>query len=268
MSTWYDPVVTYLQFTHVYLMGKRSQALQFFTTYKSAVENLHNSSIKYLHVDNAPEYVEGTFWEFTESSGILFERTISESPQQNGTSKCHKYTFECMARTMLLDGNMQDYFWPFAIQSAIHIKNRVPHSALAPHSTPFKLWHECKPTINHICPFSAHCTAHIVNMPLSKFKLHRELGHFLGYSLNVKGYLFWHTASQSVKSWHDLTFHAPLAPSISHGGVDHRIYNPLWSTSTLDDIIAPDHNIQPKRPDTRYIHIHIHSKITNWLIHK
>ena len=46
-------------------------------------------------------------------------------------------TIASMARAMLIDADLSDYFWPFAILCAAHIKCRVPHSALAEHETPF-----------------------------------------------------------------------------------------------------------------------------------
>jgi hypothetical protein len=135
---------------------------------------------------------------------------------------------------------MHDFFWPFAIMAAVHIKNRVPHSALPTDVTPFKCWNGYKPDVSHIRPFGAHCTARIVNPQLGKFEPRGEAGRFLGYAAESKGYLFWHTASRTVKVRRDLVFHGPPSPTIGQGGVDLRVYTPLWSSESSEPIFIQD----------------------------
>jgi transposase InsO family protein len=51
----------YSRYAHVYPMKTRAEAHEKFSIYKALVENQHNTSIKVLRSDNAPEYTEGAF---------------------------------------------------------------------------------------------------------------------------------------------------------------------------------------------------------------
>jgi hypothetical protein len=91
-----------------------------------------------------------------------------------------------MARAMLLDSELSAFFWPFAITTAVYLKNRLPHSALPPHTTPYERWFGSKPDLSNIRPFGAHCTSRIANTPASKLQPRGETGRFLGYALESK----------------------------------------------------------------------------------
>ena len=126
-----------------------------------------------------------------------------------------------MAKAMLLDANLSTWYWPFAVQAAVHIKNRIPHSHLPSHTTPFEFWHHRKPNLSHLCLFGSPCTSRILSTGLSKFKPCGEPATFLGYAQNAKGYIFWVPApnghSNSVKVWQDISFHRfPDVPRDDH----------------------------------------------------
>ena len=129
---------------------------------------MHGEKIVFFRVDNAPEYVEGDLRKFCDEEGIQYERTVPEAPQQNGKSERHNYTYERMARAMLIDGDLHIFFWPFAVVTAVYIKARVPHAALPKHTTPYERWYGRQPSIAHFRPFGSHCTARIVNPKLGK----------------------------------------------------------------------------------------------------
>jgi hypothetical protein len=214
-------------------MAKRSEAVIHFQHYKAAVETLHNQKILYLCVDNAPEYVEGDLRKFCDENGIQYERTVPDAPQQNGKSERFNYTIKCMGRAMLIDADLHDYFWPFAFSTGVYLKNRVPHSALPPRTTPFLRWFSHKPNLSHLRPFSAHCTARIVNQNLPKITPRGELRCFLGYDAEAKGYIVWIPASRSIKTHRDLLFHRPPTKPISQGGVDLQKYTSLWEPKSI-----------------------------------
>jgi hypothetical protein len=224
-------------YVFIFLMKKHSEAVTHFKHFKQVAERMHGEKICFFRVDNAPEFVEGELRKFCEEEGIQYEQMVPESPQQNGKSERHNYTFERMIRAMLLDANLHDYFWIFAALVAVHIKNRVPHSALPPDITPFERWLKHKPSIAHLRPFGAYCTSRLVNPDnLTKFEPRGEHGRFLGYAADAKGYLFWHTESRSVKVRRDLTFHNPPKPTLGHGRVDYSAYTPLWNNQDVTEI--------------------------------
>jgi hypothetical protein len=102
-------------------MKEKKEAITHFKTFKRAVENLTGLKVVYLRVDNAKEYVKGEFEKFMEEEGGQYEPTIPHSPSQNGVAERANYTLACMARAMLIDADMSDFFWPFAIGTAVHL---------------------------------------------------------------------------------------------------------------------------------------------------
>jgi Integrase core domain. len=242
----------------VYFMKKKSETPQNVILYVKSYERIHKTKIRILRVDNAPEYVEGFLRQFCEQEGITYERTVPEAHQQNGKAERHNLTYETMARAMLLDADLHDWFWPFAVLCAVYIKNRVPHSALPTNVTPFERWVLHKPNISHMRPFGSHCTSRVVNEKFKKLELRGETGRFLGYAPESKGYLFWHTASRTVKIRRDLVFHGPPSPTIGQGGVDLSIFPPFWPSTDVDDedqdktkIPSADTMISSKKPRNR-----------------
>jgi hypothetical protein len=148
---------------------------------------------------------------FCKSNGISYEKTVPHSPPQNGVAERTNLTICSMARAMLIDANLRDFFWPFAISTAVHIKQRVPHASLPTHLTPFQLWFGHRPNLSHLRPFGCKCTARILSTQLSKFEPRGETGIFFGYATDAKGYLIWvpnvNGPGGTVKTRRDVVFH-------------------------------------------------------------
>jgi transposase InsO family protein len=238
----------------LYLIKTRKEALQSFTQFQTLVENFCRKKITILRVDNAPELTKGKFKRFCTTEGISYEKTIPDSPSQNGVAECCNRTLASMARALLIDTDLSDWFWPFAIQTTVHIKNRIPHSILPPNKTPFKFWHGYKPDLSHLRPFGTQCMARIISNTLSKFDPHGESGRFLSYAKDAKGYIIWvpgpNNHGGSIKTCWDVVFHDfPREKAVPPVNDD---LSPLW-----DDIVDPDlstcHNktyAPPKNPKT------------------
>jgi hypothetical protein len=131
----------------------------------------------------------------------------------------------------------------------VHIKQRVPHSALPPYTTPFKLWFCHKPNLTHLRPFGMTCIARIISNNQSKFQPHGEAGHFLGYTKDAKGYLIWVTNPNNnggtLKVRRDVIFHDFPSPLPSSAVPND--YRPLWENIPFPDRLH-HHNSLP------YIH--------------
>lgn len=234
----------YSRYSSVYMLSNRDQAFDYFIEYRQAAEKIHGLPIKYMRCDNAPEYVKGRFAEYMKVNGITYETTVPDAPPQNGVAERHNYTFGSMSRAMLLDADLSSWFWPFAVQTAVHIRNRLPHKSLPDSITPYQRWFNSRPNISYFRPFGAHCTARILTHT-SKFDPRGELGRFLGYARNAKGYLFWHVASRSVKVRRDLVFHGPPTLPLGRGGVDYAPFTSLWDNAHALDLMEPDPDPDP-----------------------
>ena len=220
-------------------MKSRDEALECFIEFHAIAETFCGEKVAILRIDNAPELIRGTFEHHCKSEGITYEKTVPNSPSQNGIAKRCNLMLASMARAMLINANLSDWFWPFAIQTTTHIKNRVPHSALPPHQTPFEFWHHHKLNLSHLCPFGVTCTTCIISSNLSKFQPCGETGHFLGYAKDAKGYLIWVPGTNSwgglLKTCRDVVFHDfPVPDTIHHPPVRNDL-SPLWDDVTLPD---------------------------------
>ena len=235
----------------LYLMKSRDQALEFFHKYRIITENFCRNQIVTLRVDNAPELTKGKFSSYCQNLGIAYEKTIPDTPNQNGVAERCNLTLASMARALLIDADLSDWFWPFAIQTAVHIKNRVPHSSLPPSKTPFEFWYGYKPNLSYLRPFGTHCTARVISNTLTKFSPRGESGHFLGYASDAKGYLVWIPGPLGrggvVKVRQDVAFHelptAVTAPS-------HNDLSPMWDTILFPERLPtsdthPKHGVSP-----------------------
>lgn len=135
------------------LLKSQDEAYQCFIDFHSIAQMFSGQSIKILHVDNTPELIKGKLENYCRSARIAYEKTVPDSPSQNSIAEQSNLTLVSMDRAMLIDANLSNWFWPFAIQTAIHIKNHVLHSSIPPHTTPLKFWYHYKSNLSYMRPF-------------------------------------------------------------------------------------------------------------------
>jgi hypothetical protein len=113
----------YSCFSTIYTLHSCDEAIKHFKEFQAVAENVHNCKVQTIRCDNAPEFVKGLFAEHAKQHGITFKSTVPDSPQQNGVTERHNYTFGNMTCAMLMDADLSEWFWPLALQAASYIKN-------------------------------------------------------------------------------------------------------------------------------------------------
>ncbi|KAJ9556613.1 hypothetical protein OSB04_011227 [Centaurea solstitialis] len=110
------------------------------------------------------------------------------TPQQNGVAERRNRTLIEAARSMLSEANLATQFWDEAVNTACYTQNR---SLIVKRfrRTPYELFHNRKPSIEHLPIFG--CVCYILNNKdnLGKFDSKSDDGIFLGYSSISKTYL-------------------------------------------------------------------------------
>ena len=104
-----------------------------------------------------------------------------------------------MARTMLSERNLPQYFWAEAINTACHIVNRAMVRPFLK-KTPYELYKGKKPIISYFKPFGCHC--YILNhgkINLGKFDSKSDNGIFLGYSHSSRAYRVYNKRNKVVE---------------------------------------------------------------------
>ena len=74
--------------------------------------------VKCLRSDNEGEYIDGGFNEYCAAQGIMMEKTIPGTPQQNGVVERMNRTFNERARSMRLHAGLSKTFWVDAVSNA------------------------------------------------------------------------------------------------------------------------------------------------------
>ena len=103
-------------------MKTHNEALSLFLQFKASAKKFLGEQIKILHIDNAPELILGQMESYCKIHGITYKKTVPDSPSQNGIAERSNLTLCSMAHAMLLDANLCNFFWPFTVLMATHIK--------------------------------------------------------------------------------------------------------------------------------------------------
>ncbi|KAJ0392280.1 hypothetical protein ATCC90586_011623 [Pythium insidiosum] len=85
----------------VYFLKAKSEVPTKFTEYKSEMELQCGTKIKILHTDNGGEYKNKRMKAICQKSGIIHQKTVPHSPQQNGMAERMNRTIVEKARSMM-----------------------------------------------------------------------------------------------------------------------------------------------------------------------
>ena len=107
-----------------------------------------------MRSDNGGEYVSQEWENFFDNNGIIHQKTIPYTPQQNGIAERKNRTLLNAARSLLKMGQMKQQFWEDAISTTCYQQNRTPHTTLQG-QIPFTLWYGDIPNVSHLKIFGA-----------------------------------------------------------------------------------------------------------------
>lgn len=94
----------------VYFIKEKSQAAQTFEQFKARVENKLNGKIKIFRTINGKEYINSTFREILQRSGIVHQATAPYTSEQNRVAERTNRTIVEMVRSMLIDAGLPKKF--------------------------------------------------------------------------------------------------------------------------------------------------------------
>jgi hypothetical protein len=150
------------------------------------VEKENGVNIKCLRADGGGKYFSNEFSEYLKEHGIQRKYSCSYSPRQNGVAKKKNRHIVEIARAMLNEKNLPNYFWAEVVATAIYIMNRTPIVTI--HGMTFeKKFTGKKPYVSHFRVFGCITYMHVLNEKRSKLDPKVEKCIFIGYSLEQKG---------------------------------------------------------------------------------
>jgi len=106
----------------VYLLHKKSQAVNALEIYINEVKRQLNRKMKVVRSDRGGKYYgrydesgqhPGLFAKFLEQRGICAQHTMSGTPQQNGASERRNRTLIDMVRSMLSNSSLPVLLWMY-----------------------------------------------------------------------------------------------------------------------------------------------------------
>ena len=189
--------------------------------------------------DGALEFKSKQFSDLCTSNGIKQEFSVPYTPEKNGKIERAWGTVTGMTRCMMATAGVPKQFWPFALSTAIYLKNRSIHSAHG--KTPFEMFHGMKPDFSHLHMFG--CQSLVLNEVRKKLDSKAREAILLGYSGNSKAYVVTSTdgsETRAPKVWisRNVNFNDDAFPYRRGSAVTHgESEDDEASQSDVDDLI-------------------------------
>jgi len=186
-------------------MKHKGEMFQHFLNFKATVEKEKGVNIKCLRSNGAGEYFSNEFSEYLKEHGIKKKYSCSYSPQQNGVAERKNRHIVEIARAMLNEKNLPNYFWAEAVAIVVYIMNRTPIAAV--HGmTPKEKFTGKKLDVSHLKVFGCIAYVHFPNVKRSKLDPKAEKCIFIGYSSEQKGYRCFNPSTRKLQVSRDVVF--------------------------------------------------------------
>ncbi|GKV21544.1 hypothetical protein SLEP1_g31514 [Rubroshorea leprosula] len=120
---------------------------------------------------------------------------------QTKTERKNRTVME-MARCMLAEKKLPKCFWAEAVYTAVYLLNGLPTKAVKG-ITPIEAWYGQKPSADQLRVFGSICYNHVPAAKRGKLDEKVEIGIFIGYATEAKGYKVYDPISKKVpRAWY------------------------------------------------------------------
>ena len=147
-----------------------------------------------MRSDTGTEFTSDAFQTLLRERSIKHETCSPYSPHQNGTTERHWQALFETGRCLLIEKQLPKSMWPYAIQTAAHIRNRCYNTRIR--NTPYLMLTGRKPNLSKIGVFGSECYAY--NHDHKKLDSRCTKGMFVGYDENSPAYLVYHPDNGKV----------------------------------------------------------------------
>lgn len=160
-------------------------------------ENITGNKIKTIRTDNGLEFVNEGIAKLCEEKGICHQRTCVYTPEQNGRAERENRTIVESVRTLLHSSGLDETFWAEAANAVVFTVNRAGSSPQKG-KTPFQVWHKRECNMQIFQEFGRRVSVHVPKQKRLKLDAKNQIGIFVGYSEEIKGYrVFFSRQNQS-----------------------------------------------------------------------
>ncbi|GJU30869.1 retrovirus-related pol polyprotein from transposon TNT 1-94 [Tanacetum coccineum] len=142
---------------------------------------------------------------YYECVGFTHEKTVLRTPQQNGIVERRNHTLVEAARTMLIFSKALMFLWAEAIATSCYTQNRSLIHTLH-NKTPYELLYDKKLDLSFLRVFGVLCYPTNDSEDLGKLKAKADIGFFVGYVSNRKGYRIYNKRTRQIMETIHVTF--------------------------------------------------------------
>ena len=135
-------------YTYVYLMKNKSEALDMFKLYVTEIENQFSKKIKRLRSDRGTEYDSGLFNDFYTEHGIIHETTAPYSPEMNGKAERKNRTLTELVVAIMMNSGAAPHWWGEILLTVCYVLNRVPKSKS--NISPYEIVKKRQPNLSYL----------------------------------------------------------------------------------------------------------------------
>lgn len=205
-------IVTFIddasRYAHLYFVEHKNDTFGIFQQFQALVERQTGQSIKILRSDGGGEYVNHEMRNYLLKHGIHHETTTANTPQQNGVAERYNRTLQDTIRAIMHAAGMPDKLWAEVAATAAYLRNRVPTRANADNKTPYELWYNRKPNIEHLRIIWSDAYAHVPKNKRhqTKLSLRAKRLKLIGYHEQKKAYRLWNPEQERIEISRDVIF--------------------------------------------------------------
>ena len=203
------------KFAWIYPIQAKSDVFGKFKVWLAMAENQHDREVKMLNPgktlkvlqsDNGGEYISSRMIRYLEERGIRHRLTAPHNPHQNGIAERLNRTLVELVRSMLHQKGLPKSFWAEALNTAVHIRNRVTTRGLSSKTTPFEVLFGRKPNLSYLRVFGSRCWYTIFRRDIDKLDSRAHEGIMIGYARGIRGYKIWDLKEEKVVATRDVRF--------------------------------------------------------------
>ena len=174
--------------------------------------------------------------------GTVREYTVHDSPPQNGVAERGMRTRAERARALLLASGLPRFLWEEAMKHTTWLQNRTPACALDG-KTPYEMKNKEKPHLSGIQEFGV--AAYVKDLKAGKLDARVQVGHFVGYDSESKGYRIYWPRKRSITVERNVVFNQndvceaenitiSSRDTLSEGEKDKIIQNPESNVKVVE----------------------------------
>ena len=137
------------KWAEVRLIKSKDEVYNCFLEFLALEERESRELLKRLHSDNGLEYKNKEFQALFAKKGIKATFSAPYAHEQNGAAEILNRTLITKVRSLLINAKLPKYLWGEALNAAVYLYNRTPHTAID-YKTPYEAKYGKKPDLSHI----------------------------------------------------------------------------------------------------------------------